>query len=151
MDTVRQLVSNSCIKIHLFFILFIGQNEPKIEIEGNLDVNVGNAVSEEISIHGSNITVPVQQIFDQIEDIGRFFEQIDNFDDIDDIIAIIDTLASNVCVEDFDCFQMGMCSESLCNTQDFFKEKSNSGGVVVNSPFFWGISLVIALFFQSLY
>ena len=124
---------------------------PKIEIEGKLDVNVEDAVSEEISIHGSNITVPVHQIFEQIEDIRGFFEQINNFDDTDDIIAIIDTLASNICVEDFDCFQMGMCSESLCNTQDFFKEKSNSGRVVVNSSFIWGIGLVIALFFQSLY
>ena len=134
---------------------------PKIEIEGKLDVNVEDAVSEEISIHGSNITVPVHQIFEQIEDIRGFFEQIEdirgffeqinNFDDTDDIIAIIDTLASNICVEDFDCFQMGMCSESLCNTQDFFKEKSNSGRVVVNSSFIWGIGLVIALFFQSLY
>ena len=118
---------------------------------GNVNIdgpNIGDVGSLKMTLDGSTSAYELMSKYEQFLQIYKRYEQgnldMDNL--IQDIILIFDEIAGTECIED-NCFQYGVCSEDLCNTQENFIEKANSG---VNMKIAF-ILMALSLFFLLSY
>jgi hypothetical protein len=120
---------------------FTNKSIDRFETDLSADCKIEDLLSAKIALHGSTSANELISKYEQFLQIYSLYAQGDSENLVEYILPIFHDIAANFCIEE-DCIQFGACSEKLCNTQENFIKKANSG-VTLKIAF---ISIALNLF-----
>merc|ERR1719431_1625730 len=127
---------------------FSEKSNETFETNFSASLTIEDVGSLKMTLDGSTSANKLMSKFGQFLQIWQFGHgnldmAMDNL--MQDIILVFDDIATTTCIED-NCYQYGVCSEDLCNTQENFIKKANSGVTLTSAFILMALGLLFSHF-----